>query len=311
MLTGDLAEWGKKSEFDDVPSFAAGLSETLGIPRRHFVCIPGNHDINRKHCEAYFNTCEAEDETPKAPYWEKWKCFARFFEAFYAQETGCRFVEERPWTLFEMPELKRVVAGLNSTMKESHREEDHYGWLGERQLRRFADRLQEYREKGRFRIAALHRNLRRGPVQDDENLRDFEDFRKYLGDAVNMVVHGHTHDGKADWLSNAVPILAAGSAAVKAPQRPEETPNQYQILQLWPDRYKRWARGYYPNRKNWGGDARASRNLDDWRAEEKVSFVFPGRAVRPAALAGVPASDGICRTRGRFATLSRRRGAHA
>jgi formylglycine-generating enzyme required for sulfatase activity len=254
----------------------------VGLAIEKAFCVSPN-DINRKRCEAYFNACEAEDSEPCEPYWDKWKFFAKFFDQFYSAETEFRFTEAQPWTLFEMPELKLVVAGLNSTMKESHRDEDHHGWLGEKQLRRFAERLQEYQDKGWFRVAALHHNLRRGPVQDDENLRDAEDFKKRLGDRVNLVVHGHTHDGKADWLGNKVPILSTGSAVIKAqhlapnqsqpiPLRPEETPNQYQIVQLWPDRFMRWTRAYYPKNKTWGGDNRASENLDAWRAEEKASF---------------------------------------
>jgi 3',5'-cyclic AMP phosphodiesterase CpdA len=53
-----------------------------------------------------------------------------------------------------MPELKLVVAGLNSTMRESHQAEDHYGYLGEAQLRWFADKLAPYRQEGWLRIAA-------------------------------------------------------------------------------------------------------------------------------------------------------------
>jgi formylglycine-generating enzyme required for sulfatase activity/3',5'-cyclic AMP phosphodiesterase CpdA len=293
LLTGDLAEWGMQAEFDQVLQFATGLAEQLAIPRRHFVIIPGNHDINRKLCEAYFNTCAAEDSEPKLPYWGKWKFYTEFLRKFYGSETD-DFTKDQPWTLFEMPELKLAVAGLNSTWKESHRDEDHYGWLGEAQLRWFAERLQDYQKKGWFRIAALHHNLRRGPVQDDENLRDVEDFKKYLGGLANLVLHGHTHDGKADWLDNAVPILATGSTAVKAEQRPEEIPNQYQIIQLWPDRYQRWTRCYYPKGKAWGGDNRASKNLDAWQVEEKVGFVavqapFPENGAPPIASAPTPA----------------------
>ena len=272
LLTGDLSEWGKQSEFDDVLKFAIGLSERLSIPRRHFVTIPGNHDINRKLCEAYFNTCEAEDAEPKKPYWDMWRFYNKFFQGFYQEETDSHFTEAEPWTLFEMPDLKIVVAGLNSTIQESHRDEDHYGWLGEEQLRWFAKRLGDYQQSGWFRIAALHHNLRRGPVNDDENLRDLEDFEKYLGGKVNLIVHGHTHDGKADWSINKVPILATGSAAVKAEQRPEEIPNQYQIIQLWPDRYQRWARCYFPKKNTWGGDNRASNSLNTWQAGQSVSF---------------------------------------
>ena len=52
------------------------------------------------------------------------------------------FVPARePWTLFEMHDLNVVVAGLNSTIAESHRKKDHFGHLGEDQLAWFAERL--------------------------------------------------------------------------------------------------------------------------------------------------------------------------
>ncbi|MFM8330663.1 MAG: metallophosphoesterase family protein, partial [Candidatus Methylumidiphilus sp.] len=272
LLTGDLAECGMEDEFANMLQFATGLAEALAIPRRHFAIIAGNHDINWHLCEAYFKNCTARRKEPLKPYWEKWEFYAQFFQDFYQDEPHISFTAETPWTLFAMPELKLVVAGLNSTMAESHQEKDHYGHLGEPQLRWFQEQLQQYQQQGWFRIAALHHNLRRGPIQDDENLRDFEDFKKYLGSLVNLVVHGHTHDGKADWLSNTVPILATGSAAVKVPQRPEETPNQYQIIQLGPDYYQRWTRSYYPKDKAWGGDNRATDKLDGWHKKVNVSF---------------------------------------
>jgi hypothetical protein len=54
VLSGDIAEWGKKQEFEDACEFLVKLSERLMVPRRHVVIVPGNHDINRKLCEAYF-----------------------------------------------------------------------------------------------------------------------------------------------------------------------------------------------------------------------------------------------------------------
>jgi hypothetical protein len=171
-----------------------------------------------------------------------------------------------------MPELKLVVAGLNSTMRESHRDEDHYGYLGEAQLRWFADKLAPYRQEGWLRIAALHHNSRRGPVADDENLRDAEDLQRWLGPSVNLILHGHTHDGRLDWLTPTIPILSTGSAAVVQNARPEEIPNQYQIIQIWRDRCKRWARAFEPRRKRWIGDNRAAVAGDDWRDEQRVAF---------------------------------------
>lgn len=98
---------------------------------------------------------------PVRPYWPKWDQFAEAFEQFYAGVAGATFTPDEPWTLYEMPELAVVVAGLNSTMAESHRDGDHYGWLGEQQLRWFADRLADYRQRGWLRLAAVRSSTMR------------------------------------------------------------------------------------------------------------------------------------------------------
>ena len=130
MVTGDLAEWGMKSEFDDALELLVRLSEHLHIPRHHIAIVPGNHDINRKTCEAYFAGCEGDESKPAPPYWPKWKHYASMFSQFYAEVPGATFTEEQPWALWEMPDLRMVVAGLNSTMTESHLDETHFGPRG-------------------------------------------------------------------------------------------------------------------------------------------------------------------------------------
>src|SRR5262249_55621185 len=81
---------------------------------------------------------------------------------FYAGLDGIGFTPDEPWTLFEMPELAVVVAGLNSTIAESHRDGEHHGWLGEHQLRWFARRLADYRARGWLRLGAVPPNPVRG-----------------------------------------------------------------------------------------------------------------------------------------------------
>lgn len=50
VVSGDLAEWGLKKEFDNAGEFVEKLTEFLDLPDRSRVVIaPGNHDINRKH----------------------------------------------------------------------------------------------------------------------------------------------------------------------------------------------------------------------------------------------------------------------
>ena len=147
VLSGDLAAEGLPREFNDVLQFVEGLTQLITLPRHRVVIIPGNHDINPKACAAYFSECEADEEKPVAPFWPKWRHYAQFFHRFYRDCPDITFTETAPWTLFAMPDLKLVVAGLNSTIRESHRAEDHYGYLGEPQLRWFADKLATYRNR--------------------------------------------------------------------------------------------------------------------------------------------------------------------
>jgi 3',5'-cyclic AMP phosphodiesterase CpdA len=165
VVSGDIAEWAKRSEFEDALKFLIRLQEHLGVSRRHIVVVLGNHDINWKHCEAYFNDCEGDDEQPIEPYSAKWKHYIWFFEQFYKNEKGVSFNVDQPWTLWEMDGLKLVIAGLNSTMKESHQEGSHYGWVGERQLRWFADRLAPFADQGWFRLGVVHHNALRGSAE--------------------------------------------------------------------------------------------------------------------------------------------------
>jgi len=260
VVTGDLAEWGLRSEFDQVVQFLATLTEAVELPRRHVALVPGNHDINRRACEAYFLNQSAEECDPVPPYWPKWKHFAAAFKQFYEGVDGVSFTPDEPWTLFEMPDLAVVVAGLNSTMAESHQDADHYGHVGEHQLRWFAERLAGYRDRGWLRLAAVHHNAVRGAVDDDENLHDADDLDQRLGQPglVNLLLHGHTHDGRLHRLSSGLLVLSTGSAAVTVEARPQEVPNQYQLLSVSPSGVTRHARQYATGQRRWIGDTRVS-----------------------------------------------------
>ncbi|HEX2091207.1 MAG TPA: pentapeptide repeat-containing protein, partial [Longimicrobiaceae bacterium] len=272
IVSGDLAEWGKKSEFEDALAFLRGVSERLAISRRNVVIVPGNHDLNRKLCEAYFAEREGNDEKPLPPYWPKWKHYHWMFQEFYGEEKGIGFTIEEPWSFWELDEFNLVVAGLNSTMVESHKDGTHYGWVGEKQLRRFAERLGPFQERGWLRLGVVHHNVQRGAVEDDENLRDADDLQRILAPSLNLLLHGHTHNGQVGWLGPTLPVLSTGSAALKADVRPAEVPNQYQAIRIWPDRIERWTRRYDPEQKRWIGDTRCSDSGADWHIEHRVQF---------------------------------------
>ena len=265
VVTGDLAEQGRPSEFKQAAEFLGGLAEAARIPRRHVAIVPGNHDVNRRACEAYFAEQESNEAEAVPPYWPKWRQFASVFQDFYVGLDSVMFTPDEPWSLFEMPELAVVVAGVNSTMAESHRESDHYGWVGERQLRWFADRLSRYRTRGWLRVIAVHHSVVPGAAMGEENLRDTDDLDRLIGQPAlaNLLLHGHAHNAERHVLQSGLPVLATGSAAVDAPDGPAEL-GHYQLITVRRDGFIRYVRQYATAQRRWISDPRVSRTGSEW-----------------------------------------------
>ncbi|HET7444270.1 MAG TPA: HAD family hydrolase [Solirubrobacterales bacterium] len=277
VVSGDLAEKGQLKEYEDAHEFLVRLCDTLALPRRRVVLVPGNHDVNWKLCEAYFLQEEASEGKPRVPYWPKWSPYAQMFDEFFSEHADITFTEEEPWSFWELSDLKLVVAGLNSTYLESHRKGDHFGHVGERQLRAIADRLGEYQKCGWFRLGVVHHNVSRGPVNDDENLRDAELLGELLGPSLNLLLHGHTHSSGMSWLGQeGLPVISTGSAALSAEARPGEVPNQFQLVRLEAGGLTRWTRSYAPERRRWIADPRSSQDGNDWRVKYEISFASTG-----------------------------------
>ena len=279
VVAGDLAETAKPVEYDAAYAFLCALRDGLDLPTERIVVVPGNHDVNRKRCQAYFLECEDDDQPPVPPYWRKWEPFADIYARFY----GAEFAENQPWSYVELSELRIAVAALNSTMADSHRGSDHYGWLGEDQMRYFTDRLSAAGAKGWLCLGVLHHNPVRGTGHDDAHLHDADQFTELLVPHLDVALHGHTHQARVEHLGpTALPVLGTGSAGVGAGSRPDEVPNQYQRLQLRPDGASVSARRYDPGRHRWVGDTAISADGNDWRRDISIrpATAMPTRAIR-------------------------------
>ncbi|MCH9649810.1 MAG: metallophosphoesterase [Deltaproteobacteria bacterium] len=279
ICTGDLAEWGMPKEFADAFEFLATLCDHYGLPRSHCVVIPGNHDINRFSCSAYFDECRSNGEEPVFPWFPKWKKYKAAFDTFYEGVPGATFTEDEPWSLFMDEELQVVVAGLNSTMDEGHeeavnaeirRDKGHHGLCGEPQYDWFKKRLGEGRFDGWLRIGAVHHNTIRGCREDDQNLRDADLLGGILSEHLHLVLHGHTHEAKADFLPSRVPVYSTGSASLSTSGAtaavPTDVPNQYQFLRIERGCITRFCREYAPRNTPpvFIGDVRQSKSKGDW-----------------------------------------------
>ena len=286
VVAGDLAQSGRPREFARAFEFLAGISEATGVPRKHFAIVPGNHDVNRTQSQAYFLRMEAEELAPTPPYYPKWRAFADAFHEFYSGVGEVSFTPDEPWTMFPMPDLGVVVAGLNSTMAESHLPQSHYGALGEAQLHWFARRLTEFRDLGWLRLATVHHDPS-APESDDRRLVDAADLDRVLAQTrlVNAVLHGtSTRDGSVRRLPSGLPVVPTIDAPTPAAAGGQQ---RCQLIAITADGLVRYGRRYEPEADRWVGDTRISRAGNDWRDRVEIRFTDVDAAFampdRPAA----------------------------
>ncbi|MGD0068495.1 MAG: serine protease, partial [Streptosporangiaceae bacterium] len=219
VVAGGLASQGLPSEFRQAMAAIGALAEAADVPRGHVAIVPGRGDINQRASAAYFAEAEAEEREPVFPYWPKWKHFAAAFGDFYTGIETFTFTPDEPWTLFEMPSLNVVVAGINTTMADSHRAEDHYAMAGEHQLGWFEGRLTRYQQDGWLRLAALHHIPVRDAKPDghtqvpaERGLRDADDFDRILGRSglIGLALNGTSRPAGIDRLSSGLITLSPG-----------------------------------------------------------------------------------------------------
>ncbi|MGW1803488.1 WD40 domain-containing protein [Streptomyces sp. NPDC002078] len=226
VVTGDLTASGSRREFEQALAFLTGLRALLGLEPHRVALVPGGQDVNQAACQAYFSTCEADEMPPRPPYWPKWRHFARLFQELY-QGLDVVFDSDQPWTLFPVPELHTVVAGLNSSMAYSHRRDDQYGMVGREQAAWFAQALRPHETEGWLRIGVVRHSpgaarvaapgvRRAGTVALDGAgpLRDTDVLTRLTGPRLHLLLHGPAEPGASlpdlATASGEVPVIGAG-----------------------------------------------------------------------------------------------------
>ncbi|MEV4416675.1 pentapeptide repeat-containing protein [Catellatospora sp. NPDC049609] len=275
LISGGLTIGGMPAEFDLAREFLEGLTRHLGIGFDRVAVVPGNHEVNLAACRAYFADCDADEMEPVEPYWPKWRHYTRLFQAWPEQGAKVRIEAEQPWSLFEIPELKVVVAGLNSTMKDSHQQTERYGWIGDAQAEWFAEQLDRYRHRGWLRLGMVHHHPLGLAGRPEENLRDAATLDGRLGGRLNLLVHGHGDAARES--ASGLPVLGAGSPAAAEPPSPG---NVAQLVRLHEDGFRRVVCQYDAAGRRWtAGTPTWHRRL--WA---DVHATFPRAAGHPPAI---------------------------
>ncbi|RJQ67104.1 TIR domain-containing protein [Pseudonocardiaceae bacterium YIM PH 21723] len=223
VVTGDLTESARPREIEQALAFLTGLRVLLGLEPDRVVVVPGNHDVSKAACLAYFAGCESRDRQPQPPYFPKLEHFADLFAEVYQGLDTLTFDVAQPWTLFAVPELRVVFAGLNSTMAATHRPEDDYGLIGENQAAWFAERLRQFETAGWLRIGVVRHDPLPGHTTasaDPLLLRDVGSLERLVGKRLNLLLHGPGPGGVQAGLLGTLPVL------------PGSAPGREEIIQI-------------------------------------------------------------------------------
>ncbi|MGW2248787.1 WD40 domain-containing protein [Kitasatospora sp. NPDC001660] len=292
VVTGDLTASGSPRECDQALTFLTGLRTLLGLEPHRVAIVPGGQDVNLAASRAYFSTCEADEQPPRPPYWPKWRHYTRLFQEFY-QGLDTVFDSDQPWSLFPVPELGTVVAGLNSSLAYSHRPDDQYGWLGPEQAAWFAQALRPYEAEGWLRIGALCHPLSAPPRPTGTGagigagispgigagagsgrhpgaLRDLDRFTRLTAPRLHLLLHGPA-DGRS--AVSGLPLQADELTVARV-----AGPGSHQLLQLTRSGLTRWP----------GPDGGAQDRLHrPWHRSHRAFGPAPGPA-EPLPAAGPP-----------------------
>jgi 3',5'-cyclic AMP phosphodiesterase CpdA len=154
VVTGDITEQAEGAEFKQAGKFFKSLSESLAIPASCFVFMPGNHDVSREECVAYFEKHPEEQTHEYVKKLEKIKLrkFNRFVSDFYGDDKPFFTPLERGAALYQYESLGLVLVALNSS--EQITDIKPTGTISKEQAQAVMDALDS--KSYQIRIVALH-----------------------------------------------------------------------------------------------------------------------------------------------------------
>ncbi|HWT37588.1 MAG TPA: metallophosphoesterase, partial [Paraburkholderia sp.] len=92
FATGDIAQGGKREEYEQATRFFDALLEAAGLQRRHLFVVPGNHDVDRNQGVGLARTLGSREEAdqyfapdmPKPHLRQKLGAFTEWYQAYFA-----------------------------------------------------------------------------------------------------------------------------------------------------------------------------------------------------------------------------------
>jgi orotate phosphoribosyltransferase-like protein len=86
MVTGDISDSAKKSEYTEASRILNEFTNSLSIDKSKTLLLPGDHDVNWNDCTIAFENSVGEDKKAFEFHKEKFEKFTNFYNDFYSIE---------------------------------------------------------------------------------------------------------------------------------------------------------------------------------------------------------------------------------
>lgn len=132
LIAGDLVESGKRSEYKEVKEVLNKILKELEIKKEHLLLVPGNHDLSRDQISSYCDTNDIPEDKAFQYMDIKFQNYIEFYKEFMG--VNVYSLNKAIISTLNFEECNISVLGVNSNAKESHRREDHIGYIDEDKL---------------------------------------------------------------------------------------------------------------------------------------------------------------------------------
>lgn len=258
VISGDITNRATPEEFERAREFVSQLIAKFGVTGDRCIIVPGNHDLNwdaevytlvkkrnltrqqlvegmyHQEGDVYFVRNEAK-------YPERFKNFSEhFYHPLLQKEYPLHPEQQCLPVLFSDTRLQFLAMNSAWEIDEYFRERSS---ISERALSRgLADANQQLdaarkagtldRDAGVLRISVWHH-----PISGNEKIQADAFMGRLLKANVQVCLHGHVHEERADWLrypqsDRQIHVVGAGSFGAPTAHRPESVPRLYNLLEV-------------------------------------------------------------------------------
>lgn len=188
LIAGDLAESGKRAEYRRINEILDKMLKELNIKKENILIVPGNHDLSRDQISSY---CDEKDisEDKASQYMDiKFKNYIEFYKNFMGDKDYS--LDKAIISRLDLEECNISILGVNSNVKESHRETDHIGYIDEEKLMEEINHL----ETDRHYLVLTHHSWSDDRQSELPTIRNSDNAKNILHlKDITTFMYGHHH----------------------------------------------------------------------------------------------------------------------